>query len=113
MQGSLVTGVAMILCLFGGQAQAATGSAQGTVQYIYTYGDGMVLVTGFYFSTATCTNNGGFFIAGNHPNNAKLVAQILAAKAMGTTLQVIANVDNCWYPEIGTTAANYIVAFPT
>lgn len=112
MKHSLVVCITAILLLLSDHSRAATGSAQGTVQNIYTYGDGMVLVTGFYFSSASCTNNGAFFIAGNHPHHAKLLAQILSAKAMGTTLQVIANIDSCWYPEMGTTAATYIVAFP-
>jgi hypothetical protein len=103
--------VAAGLLLVSATASALT--AQGTVQYVYTYGDGSILVTGFTFSGAPCGNNGGFFIAGTHPNRSQILAQVLAAKAQGTTLEISAFVAaGCWYPQITLESSTYVVAFP-
>jgi hypothetical protein len=40
---------------------AAVGSAAGTANHVYTYGDGRVLVTGLTFAGATCSNIAGFW----------------------------------------------------
>jgi hypothetical protein len=94
-------------------ATASALTAQGTVQYVYTYGDGTILVTGFNFSGAPCTNNGGFFIAGTHPNRSQILAQVLAAKAQGITLEVAAQAPTgCWYPQLTTDQSTYVVAYP-
>lgn len=94
-------------------ATASALTAQGTVQYIYTYGDGTILVTGFNFSGAPCGNNGGFFIAGSHPNRSQILAQVLAAKAQGTTVEVAAHAaTGCWYPQITTDSSTYVVVYP-
>jgi hypothetical protein len=107
----LLAAVSTGLLLVSATASALT--AQGTVQYVYTYGDGTILVTGFNFSGAPCGNNGGFFIAGSHPNRSQILAQVLAAKAQGTTLEVAAHVaTGCWYPQITTDASTYVVAYP-
>lgn len=90
-------------------ALAATGSAQGVPQYVYTYGNGMMLVTGMSFSGATCSNNGGFVVAASHPHFSKIMALVLAARAQGAALQVVAKIDNCWYPEITEDLSTYIV----
>lgn len=100
------------LALGSATAFGATGSATGTIQYIYTYGDGTVLVTGLNFSGASCTNNGGFVNPGAHPSFARLLRVVLSATAAGTTLTVIAKTDNCWYPEITADPTTYIVAYP-
>lgn len=55
-------------------ASAVVGSATGIPQYIYTYGDGRVLVTGFSFAGSTCANNGAFRIEGNHPYLQRILA---------------------------------------
>src|SRR5512138_727231 len=55
-------------------ASAANGTATGTVGQIYTYGDGRVLVTGFGFPDATCSNNGAFYIRGDHPHLERMLA---------------------------------------
>lgn len=92
-------------------SNAETNSASGKIDRIYTYNNGQVLFTGFSFSGASCSNNGGFFIAGNHPHLEKYMSLLLAAKAMQSTVVVVAKVDNCWYPEItqsGETTYFYI-----
>jgi len=78
--------VALFMTAGAPVALATTGTATGTIQRIYTYGDGSVLVTGFYFAGATCTNNSAFYIQGTHPQFARLMAVILAAKTSGATL---------------------------
>jgi hypothetical protein len=93
-------------------ARAQTGSAQGTIQYVYTYGNGMVLFVGPYFAQATCSNKSGFFIAPDHPHFSRLLAVLLAAKASGATVEVVAKIDNCWYPEITSDASTYFVVLP-
>jgi hypothetical protein len=98
--------------LFSMSSLAALDSAQGTVQGMHTYGDGRVLVSGFNFSNATCSNNSGFVIYGSHPHFQRLLAIILTAKAMGPTLAVVAKSDNCWYPEITQDSTTYIYANP-
>lgn len=100
------------LALASTSAVAEIGSAQGTIQHVYTYGDGRILVSGFNFSGASCTNNGGFVVYGSHPHFARLLSVVLSAKATGTTLAVTAKTDNCWYPEITADSTTYIVAFP-
>ena len=93
-------------------AAAVTGSATGTISWIAVYGDGRVLVGGLVFPTGTCSNNSGFTIPANHPHIAKILAQLLAAKAQGMSIAVTAKVDNCWYPEITQDATTYIFAGP-
>lgn len=93
-------------------ASAATSTATGTVTYLYSYGDGRILVSGFIFPNATCMNNGAFWIEGNHPSFARLLATILTAKATGAQVQVTAKSDTCWYPEITADASTYIIVFP-
>ena len=93
-------------------ASAVSGSATAVPQYIYTYGDGRVLVTGFSFTNTTCSNNGGFWIPGNHPYLSRYLALVISAKATGKQLQVVAKTDNCWYPEITTDTNSYIIEFP-
>jgi hypothetical protein len=94
-----LSGLLLSLVLIGGQALAQTGSATGTVQDVRIYGDGRVLVTGFTFSGATC-NNGSFWIPGDHPNLARFLSAVLAAKASGVTITVVAKIDCSWFPEI-------------
>jgi hypothetical protein len=91
---------------------AATGSGSGTIQYVYTYGDGSVLVTGFAFPGASCNNNSGFYIESTHPHFARLMATILTAKASGQSIIVNAKIDNCWYPTITADTSTYIVLGP-
>jgi hypothetical protein len=93
-------------------ASAVVGSATGVPQYVYTYGDGRVLVTGFTFTNTTCSNNGGFWIDGSHPYLQRIMALVLTAKATGRQLQVTAKTDNCWYPEITTDTYSYVIEFP-
>lgn len=103
----------MLVCLSAGNgALAGTGSGQGVPQYVYTYGNGMMLVTGLTFSGATCNNNGGFVVAASHPQFSRIMALVLAARAQGAALQVVAKTDNCWYPEITEDASTYIVMLP-
>jgi len=98
--------------VFSTGASGATGSASGRVRYIYTYGDGSVLVTGFTFATATCSNNTGFWIDASHPNFSRLYAIILAARATNAQLDVVAKIDNCWYPQVTSDASTYLVTYP-
>lgn len=93
-------------------ASAVVGSATGIPQYIYTYGDGRVLVTGFSFTNTTCSNNGGFWIPGNHPHLQRFLALVMTAKATGRQIQISAKTDNCWYPEITTDTNSYVIEFP-
>lgn len=104
--------LASALSLVAGTAAAAFGGGSGNVQYIYTYGDGSVLVTGITFTGAGCSNNSGFWIPGTHPHLAKILANVLAAKASGMPLSVSAKIDNCWYPEITNDSASYVVVGP-
>lgn len=104
--------VALFMTAGAPVALATTGTATGTIQRIYTYGDGSVLVTGFYFAGATCTNNSAFYIQGTHPHLARLMAVILAAKTSGATLAVTAQTNSCWYPQIGTDGSTYISIEP-
>lgn len=89
-------------------ASAVNGAATGTVGQIYTYGDGRVLVTGFAFPDATCSNNGAFYIPGDHPHLERILAVVLTARATGARLSVTATIDNCWYPEIAQTFGNFV-----
>jgi hypothetical protein len=93
------------------QALALTGSASGVIQDVRVYGDGRVLVTGFTFSGATC-NNGSFWIPGDHPNIARLLSAILAAKASGATLTVSAKIDCSWFPEITQDSSTVVIVNP-
>jgi hypothetical protein len=93
-------------------AFAAVGSSQGTVTATRIYGDGSVLVSGFYFSGATCSNNGAFVINASHPQFSRLFATVLSAKATGATLSIVAKTDNCWYPEISQDMTTYIYTHP-
>jgi len=94
--------------LFSQAASAVIGSASGTVAYIYTYGDGSVLVTGPYFASGTCSNNGGFYIPATHPNLSRILATVVLAKASGLEVSVAAKTDSCWYPTITTDASTYV-----
>lgn len=110
---SLLSVVAVILLFTASHAaRAAEGTATGTIQYMYTYGNGMVLVTGFSFSPASCTNNGGFVIYHDHPHFKTILAVLMSAKATGATVSVVAKVDNCWYPEMTSSPSTYFVVFP-
>lgn len=100
------------ILILSSTALAATGGGSGTIQYVYTYGDGSVLVTGFPFPGATCSNNNGFYVEASHPNFARLLATILAAKASGQSITVNAKIDNCWYPTITSDASTYIILGP-
>jgi hypothetical protein len=107
--------IALFLLLGSQAASALTGSASSTVQYVYTYGDGRVLVTGpgFTFAGATCQNSGGgFWIDGAHPHLQRILALVLTAKTSGLTLIVNAKIDNCWYPEIVNDASTYVIIGP-
>ena len=95
--------------VFSQSASAAVGSASGTIQSLYTYGDGRILVRGLTFSTGTCSSNTGFTVAADHPNFARILATLLTARAMGLTITVVAKVDNCWYPEITTDSTTYVI----
>ena len=52
------TGVQLVLCvllsLTSAHALSATAISDGSIDRIYTYGDGRVLVTGIVFPTGTC-----------------------------------------------------------
>jgi hypothetical protein len=93
-------------------AFATNGTATGTIQHIFTYGDGMVLMTGFNFPGATCSNNGGFVIPATHPQFSRLLAVLLSAKAAGSTIEVVAKIDTCWYPTLTETADTYLHVLP-
>jgi hypothetical protein len=113
MKFSRVAVLFLSLCFFlGGRTFAQTGGATGQVQYILTYGNGMVLVTGLYFSGATCSNSSGFVIYADNPNFKQLLSTVLMAKAMGATLSVAAKTDNCWYPEITQDSTTFISINP-
>lgn len=102
-----------ILSFFGARgANALTGGATGTVQSISTYGNGMVLVTGLYFSGATCGNSSGFVIYADNPNFKQLLTTVITAKTTGATLSVVAKTDSCWYPEITQDSTTYISINP-
>lgn len=103
--------VIALLILTNHSLYAATGSVTGVINKVVVYGDGKVLVTGtgLVFSGASCSNIGGFYIPGDHPNMQRLLSQILTAKAMGSELDVVAKTDNCWYPEITQNNSTYIV----
>ena len=88
------------LLLVNSLSYAATGTATGKVGRIYTYNNGQVLFTGFLFTGASCSNNGGFYVPGNHPHINKFISMLLSAKATQSTVTVVAKIDNCWYPEI-------------
>ena len=47
----------MLLVSLTSLTNAFAGSATGTVDQVYTYGDGRVLVTGFTFSNNNCSHN--------------------------------------------------------
>lgn len=106
--------IVSFLVLGSQAASALTGSASSTVKYVYTYGDGRVLVTGtgFTFAGATCMNSGGFWIDGAHPHLQRILALVLTAKASGLTLTVNAKIDNCWYPEIVNDTSTYVIVGP-
>jgi len=95
-----------------GPALAQTGAATGIPQTILTYGNGMVLVTGLYFSAGTCSNNSGFVIYADHPYFARILSTVLTAKALGATLSVSAKIDSCWYPEITQDPSTYVSINP-
>lgn len=97
------------LMALSGHANAATGSAEGKISYVYTYGDGRVLVTGLSFTNQTCSNNGGFWIPPAHPHLQRLLALVLSAQASGATITVVAKTDNCWYPEITQDTYSYVI----
>lgn len=50
--------VALAIFFSSNHVLGQTEGATGAVQSVRTYGDGRVLVTGFYFSTATACNCG-------------------------------------------------------
>jgi hypothetical protein len=104
-------GVTAFSLILSGQVFAQTEGVTGTVQSVRTYGDGRVLVTGFTFNTATCSN-GSFWIPGDHPNMARLLATVLTAKASGATLTVIAKTDCSWFPEITQDSSTQIILNP-
>lgn len=112
MKTLLRISILLCSCFIAAPTMAAIGSSQGTVQQTWTYGNGMMLVGGFNFSGATCSNNGGFVIPATHPQFSRLMAVILAAKASGAVLTVVAKIDNCWYPEITTDSSTYIYTAP-
>jgi hypothetical protein len=91
-------------------AYAATG--EGTVQDVYQYGGGSVVVTGLYFTNSSCTNNHGFLIEGNHPNFSRLLAVVLTARALGARVRVEASGANCWYPTISFDNNHYVLMLP-
>ena len=102
-----------VIALCASQASfAVLGTAVGNVNYVYVYGDGRVLVNGFTFSGATCTQNGSFWIDGDHPHIARILALVLSAKASGTQLTVSAKIDNCWYPQITADSTTFVVMDP-
>lgn len=103
------TAVLLVLSMIHAGAVAENAASTGTVQSIYTYGDGTVLVTGFHFSGASCINNGAFFLAGSHPNLPKVLALLISAKTTGATVTVVAKIDNCWYPQFMTDQTSYLV----
>jgi hypothetical protein len=105
-----VTAMVMFAVLVPHGAVAALGSSQGTVTNFTVYGDGRVLVSGFNFSGASCSGNGALVIYGNHPHLSRLLGVIVAAKASGTPLTVVAKTDNCWYPEITIDSTTYVNA---
>jgi hypothetical protein len=106
--------IALILLLGSQAASALTGSASGTIQYVYTYGDGRVLITGpgLTFAGSTCSHISGFWIDGAHPHLQRILALVLTAKTSGLTLIVNAKIDNCWYPEIVNDTSTYVILGP-
>src|SRR3954469_16866388 len=89
--------------LFSGAASATPVCGDGTITYIYVYGDGSVLVGGINFPSGQCQVNSAFFIPGSNPNISKLLATVLAAKAAQLPIQVSADsTPGCWRPTIGT-----------
>lgn len=100
--------LATVTLLFSSPSWAAFGSVEGTVNRIYTYGSGKILVTGFTFPNATCSHNGAFWIPASHPELETWLSLILTAKATGVTVFVMASIDNCWYPEITTSSSSYM-----
>ena len=111
----LKTSLAFVALMLSPCAFSTVGTATGTIQNIYTYGDGRILVigTGFNYSTTGCSNSSGFYIPGSHPQAQRLLASLLAAKATGTSLTVTAKTDGCWYPEITTDPSTYIIVNPS
>lgn len=100
------------LIFMTGHVQAQTDAVTAQIQSVRTYGDGRVLVTGFTFSGVTC-NNGSFWIPGDHPSLARLLATILAAKASGATITVVAKTDCTWFPEITQDSSTVIILNPS
>ena len=99
---------AFALMTFAQSSFAATAKAEGKVGNVYVYGDGRVLVTGFTFPGASCNNNGGFWMRGNHPHLDRILSNILTAKATGTKVNVIAKINDCWYPELLNSSSTYL-----
>ena len=99
--------ILLVLCS-SAPALAATGSATGTIQHVFTYGDGSMLFTGFDFPGASCGNNGGFYIPGDHPQMSRLLSVLLTARATGATVHVVATIDNCWYPYLTSGPDTYV-----
>lgn len=86
MKFLLLASIVLCGCFFAAPTMAALGSSQGTVQQTWTYGNAMMLVGGFNF--------------------------VLAAKASGAVLTVVAKTDNCWRPEITADSSTYIYSAP-
>lgn len=99
---------AALLCL-SSLANATTGTAEGKITNVYTYGDGRVLVLGLTFGGTSCTTDGGFWIPWDHPALPRMLALILSAQASGATISVVAKTDNCWYPEITRDTNSYVI----
>lgn len=106
----------LVLCFsmfaFAVSVFAQTGVGQGTIQQIYMYGNGSIVVSGIQFSGIGCSNSHGFLIGSDNPNFARLLAVILSARSMGATLIVSAKTDNCWYPEVTQDSMHYVLLQP-